>query len=552
MNNFIVDDIRKNEEIKTYYDYAKNKVTSYKDYPGILEDGILVSLGKEIKDGSKVEFLGLNNKWGTKTYTKTLSFIFSMAFRNIFPNLKADLNHYLGSGLYIDFQEKSDNGVNIINKSLTLEEIDQIEREMQKIINADLPIETFEMTLEEAKTLYKDLDKEVLRLLNTLPSETNIDIVKCGVYVDLTYSILAPSTGYINSFKLMQYYPGILLISPNRMNGFNVDNYKETPKLAKVFQNSTLQYKRLGLNTLTEINEKILRGEGEKIIKISEAIFDINLVDVAEKINSDKDIKIILISGPTSSGKTTFTNKLKVHLEVLGYSPIMISMDDYFVDREKTPLGEDGEFDFESPYAVDLNLFNKDMYRLLNMEKIHRRKFDFLTGKGLYTEEYIVPGDKELIMIEGIHALNPLLSSMIPEKNKFKIYISALNQVNLDAHNRVSTTNGRIIRRSVRDERERGYSIEDTLRMWENIRPAEEKHIFPYQEEADVLVNSALPYETNVLKKHIVPMLESIEPSSDFYNEARNLLRMLSYFVSIDDDSLVSSESLLREFIGRR
>lgn len=267
-------------------------------------------------------------------------------------------------------------------------------------------------------------------------------------------------------------------------------------------------------------------------------------------IHDDKNIKIILISGPSSSGKTTFSNRLKVNLEVYGYEPITISMDDYFVDRENNPLGEDGEYDFDTPYAIDLELFNKDMYSLLNEKKIKKRKFDFITGKGSYVDEYILPGDNKPIMIEGIHALNPLISNLIPEKNKYKIYVSALNQVNLDAHNRVSTSKGRFIRRAVRDERDRGFSIEETFKLWENVRKAEEEHIFPFQEEADVILNTSLPYETGILKGYIVPMLESIQPDFEYYNEARNLLNILAYFTGIEDTTIVNSESLLREFIG--
>lgn len=542
MNVINVENIKKSENINTYYDYAKYNIKEYTKYPIVKVGGIATSIEREIKEGANVQFENISTKWGNRTYSKTLGFIFTMAFRNLFPNENADLNHYIGSGLYIDFQNEF---------SLTLEDIDRINEEMKVIISKKIPIHTEMVPLKVAKDIFKDSDDKVRKLLNTIPNGANIGIVKCNNFMDLNYSILAPNTKYIDDFKLMQYYPGILLITPNKMNDFNVENYEEMPKLAKVFQNSTSLYKSLGLNTLSEINQKILDGDAEKIIKISEAVFEKKLVDISEAINEDRDIKIILISGPTSSGKTTFTNKLKVYLEVLGHSPITISMDDYFLNRENTPLGKDGEYDFESPYAVDLDLFNKDMYRLLNMEDIPIRKFDFLTGQGEYTDEHIIPEDKNIIMIEGIHALNPLISTLIPEKNKYKIYISALNQVNLDAHNRVSTTNGRLIRRSVRDEKYRGYDIEDTFRLWENVRKAEKLYIFPFQEEADVLVNSSLPYETNILKKHIEPLLESIKPESENYNEARNLLEMLSYFVTIEDDDLVSSESLLREFIGR-
>ncbi len=541
MKKINVNNIKLELGVNSYFDYAKKNIKEYDKYPIVKVNGIVTPLNAEIKEGADVVFEDISTKWGSRTYTKTLSLIFAMAFKNLFPNQNADLNHFIGSGLYIDFEN---------DFSLTLEDIDRINEEMRNIISKDLDIITEFVSLEEAKTIFEPINGDVMKLLNTVDN-INIGVVRVEDFVDINYSILAPKTGYIEDFKIMQYYPGILLISPNSVNNFNAENYKEMPKLAKLFQKSTNQYKMLDLNKLSSINEKILKGKTEKMIKISEAVFDKSLIDIAEKINEDKDIKIILISGPTSSGKTTFTSRLQVHLEVLGYSPIMISMDDYFLDRHLTPLGEDGEYDFESPYAVDLDLFNKDMYRLLNQETIRRRKFDFLTGLGNYTDEYIVPTDESIMMIEGIHALNPIISNLIPEKNKFKIYLSALNQVNLDSHNRVSTTFSRLIRRAIRDERFRGYSIEETFGFWDNIRKAEELYVFPYQEKADVLLNTALPYETGIFKKHILPMLESINVDSIYYNEARNMIRILSHFVSIEDDSLINSESLLREFIGR-
>lgn len=526
---------------ETYYDFAKNNIEDFKKYPVAKVGNRIVGLKEKIAGNNDVEFLDISYKWGNRTYTKTLSLVFAMALKSLYPEIEADLNHYIGAGLYIDFANR---------QGLKIEEIDNIRKEMNSIIAADYQIETYTVSKNEALEIFKDKNPEIIRLLSTIEENIDVGICQCEDLLDINYSILAPSTGYISSYKLMNYYPGLLLISPNIKNNFNVDNYKEMPKFAKVFQDSTDHYKYLGLNKLSDINEKILAGQAKKIMQVSDAIFAKKIMDIADKIHNDSDIKMVLISGPTSSGKTTFTGKLKVYLEALGYSTIMISMDDYFVDREKTPLDKNGEFDFESPYAVDLDLFNTDMYRLLNQEKINKREFDFLTGLGMYKEEEIVPDGLTIIMIEGIHALNPLISKMIPEKNKYKVYISALNQVNLDSHNRVSTTDGRLVRRSVRDHNFRGYSVEETFKMWDNIGRAEEKYIFPFQEKADTLINSSLPYEAAILKKHIVPMLETIEEDSEYYSEARNVLETLKYVVSIDDDKLVSSESLLREFIG--
>lgn len=541
MGRLEVKAIRSSKNVKNYYEYAKTNFVNYRKYPIVKVDGVVTPLAEEIKEGAEVIYEDVGTKWGSRTYVKTLSLIFVMAFKRLFPNEQADLNHFIGTGLYIDFEN---------NFSLTLEDIEKLDLEMEKIIAENLDIKTELISLSEAKVKFEQINGDVMKLLNTL-GDIPIGTTEVGDFIDINYSILAPKTGYIQDFRLMQYYPGILLISPNKENNFDVYNYQEKPKLAKVFQKSTEQYKMLDLNKLSSINRKALNDETKKMIKISEAVFDKSLINIAEKINMDKDIKMILISGPTSSGKTTFTERLKVHLEVFGYSPIMISMDDYFLNREETPLDDMGEYDFESPYAVDLELFNEDMYRLLNQETINRRKFDFLTGAGSYLDEEIVPSKESIVMVEGLHALNPAISHLIPEKNKFKVYLSALNQVNLDAHNRVSTTFSRFIRRSVRDEKFRGHSIDTTFKLWDKIGSAEKLYVFPYQEEANVLLNTALPYEIGILKKHIEPLLKTIKKDSPYYNEARNMLRILAHVVSIEDESLVNSESILREFIGR-
>lgn len=542
MTKFSYKEISDKGTFKTYGDFTKVAIPDYKDYLIGIIDNKLTSLNSPITDNGDIEFLDNKSVWGYRTYTKTLSVVFTKAFYNLYPKEKAELNHYLGSGLYIDFQ----NGF-----KLSTHDIDAIVCEMERIIDSDYKIETYFVSKREAIDIFIRKDLELVRLINTFENDSPIEIVRIGDFVDINYSILAPSTGYMNGFRIIQYYPGLLLLAPTHRNNYNLEEYVEIPKFAKAFQKGTEVAKELNLNKLYAINENVLRGDIEDTIKISEALFDKRLIKIADDISSDSDIKLILISGPTSSGKTTFTDRLRIQLEANGISPISISMDDYFVDREKSPIGEDEEYDFETPYALELDMFNEDMNKLFNMERIYRRKFDFISGLGAYTKEEIIPGKNSPIMIEGIHALNPIISHLIPNKNKYKIYISAMNQLNIDAHNRISTTDTRFIRRAVRDQRTRGYEIEHTFKLWENVNKSELLYLFPYQENADVILDTSLPYEMGILKKYIMPMLKSIGRHSKYYNEAEKLINLLKCFVTIDDDSMINSESLLREFIGR-
>lgn len=536
------EEIKKYDDISTYEDLNKALNKNYRDYYICRVDNSEMSLAEKIIPKKDVEFQDKNTKWGYKAYTETLSLIFTMACKRLFPEHRADLNHYLGSGLYIDFDD---------NSFCKTEEINALSVEMQKIIDQDLKIEIQKIDRKKAMEKFEKSDEEVASLLKTI-EKPEVSIAKIEEYEDINHSILMPSTGYIDSFRLMEYYPGILLIAPSEKNDFDVENYNEMPKLAKNFQRSTNIFKSLKLNKLYSINEQILNGEAEKIIKISEIIFDRNMFEIADNIKNDEDVKLILISGPTSSGKTTFTKRLKSILEAYGYFPIMISMDDYFLDRADTPKDENGKLDLESIYSINLKMFNEDMRKLFNSEKIFKRKFDFISGKGFYSDEYIIPkAGKHPIIVEGIHAFNPEISKLIPDKNKYKIYISALNQVNIDAHNRFSTSDTRFIRRVVRDFNFRGYSVEHTFELWENVRLSEEENLFKFQEDANYILNTALPYETNILKKHIYPHLLEIGKDSPYYSEAKKLIELLDYFVSIEDDNLVNSESILREFIGK-
>ena len=501
----------------------------------------IMSLNEVLKDGDTVEFHDIKSVWGYRTYQKTASAIFCMAFERTFPNEKINLNHYLGAGLYIDFQ----NGLR-----LNFEEIELIEEEMRRIVESDIDIDSKYIPRADAIELFTKLDQvDKVRLYESVDVE-EVEVVSIEEYTDAFYSVLTPSTGYIREFRLKLYYPGILLITPSHRNNYNIEKYREMRKLSKVFSEMDNWTKIMDLKHLGSMNEKIINGEHVDVIRMSEALQKRKFATISDEIIRDRDIRVILISGPTSSGKTTFSKELMIQLKILGLKPLTISMDDYFVNREETPRKPNGDMDYESPHAIDIELFNKDMNSLLNGCSIEKRKFDFISGRGEYTGEQLKLDMHSPVIIEGIHGLNPILTRDIPEKNKFKIYVSALTQLNLDAHNRMSTTDIRFIRRVVRDHNFRGYSIEETFKMWENVRASEEKYIFPFQENADMMFDSSLVYELGVLKKHILALIPEIGEDSEYYSEAQKLSRILKWVHDIDDEDLVPKSSILREFIG--
>ncbi|NLY20220.1 MAG: TGS domain-containing protein [Tissierellia bacterium] len=486
----------------------------YKEYLICSINNEVLPLNTVLKDGDIVEFHDIKSVWGYRTYQKTASAIFCMALDRLFPEVEANLNHYLGAGLYIDFN----NGFKLNN-----DEIEKIANEMKSIIDADVEIKLENLPRDEAIRVFEDRGKvDKLRLYKSADIES-VDFVKIGNYIDAFYSPLTPSTGFMDKFRLKLYYPGLLLITPSHRNNYDISKYKEMRKLSKVFSDMTNWGKIMDLNHLGSMNEKIINGEYIDVIRISESLQERKIAQIADSIVNDKDVRMILISGPTSSGKTTFSKRLMIQLKLLGVHPKAISMDDYFVDRDKTPLDENGEYDFESPYAIDIELFNRDINELLNGCPINHRKFDFIEGKGEITGEIISVDMDSPIIVEGIHGLNPILTKDIPEKNKFKIYVSALTQLNLDAHNRISTTDTRFIRRAVRDYNFRGNDIEKTFKLWQNVKYSEDKYIFPFQENADMMFDSSMVYEMGILKKHILKLLDEIGKDSEYYSEACKL-----------------------------
>lgn len=513
----------------------------YKKYLGARINNEVHHLRNEVQEGMYVKFLSNEEEDGFKIYTRTISAVFIMACKEIFPESTAKIEHFLGRGLYAELEE---------GHSISFGDIKNIKRKMREIVDRDIPIIREEVSKEVALSLFEEFGHEdKIRLYNTLEDES-VQIYRMDDYLDRFHGYLAPSTGYVDVFDLKYYYPGAIILFPATDSNNKLPEFKEQKKLAKVFRDAKEWANILDLAYVGSLNEKILNGEIGEVIRISEALHEKKIAQIADMICEDDDINMILIAGPSSSGKTTFVERLAIHLKVNGKRPIGISIDDYFVNREDSPVNEDGEYDFESLEAIDLEQFNSDLVKLLEGEEIELPKYNFIKGIREKSGVKIRVDQDHPIIVEGIHALNPRLAAYIPEKNKFKIYISALTQLNIDAHNRISTTDTRLIRRTVRDYRYRGNDIFRTFELWSRVREGEEVNIFPYQEEADIMFDSALVYELAVLKKHVIPLLKQIDSSSIYYSEARMLLKFLSYFRDIEDEDIIPPNSILREFIG--
>ena len=513
-----------------------------KKYLGARIENEIFPLFKTVQEEQYIKFLTNRDVDGYRIYTKTISAVFIMACKELFPDKDAILYHFLGPGLYAELDGKH---------NISFKETQEIEIKMNEIIQMDLPIIRKEYSREEAVKLFTDygyFDK--VRLINTLDRE-EFSIYNIGTHIDSFHGYLAPSTGYVSEFKLKYYYPGVIILFPSRKNNYNMEKFKDQKKLSKIFKESNTWSNILDMSNIGSLNEKINNNKVEEIIQISEALHEKKIAQIADIIFKDTDITMILIAGPSSSGKTTFSKRLATQMKVNGKRPILISMDDYFVDRDLTPVDKEGKPDYESIDAIDIELFNMDLISLLEGETIELPKFNFITGKREKSGKWIKVDIDHPIIIEGIHGLNPNVTREIPEKNKFKIYISALTQLNLDNHNRIATTDTRLIRRMVRDVKYRGNGPLNTFEMWDGVRKGEEKYIFPFQEEADIMFNSSLVYEMSVLKKYIVPLLKEILKESEYYSEAKKLLKFLENFNSIEDEKYIPPNSILREFIGK-
>ena len=490
------------------------------------------------KDG-KVELIDVTSKEGIKVYIRTLTFIVGKAFEKICPDKKLNVNYQLSNAMFYDIE-----GIDI-SEDL----IQELEDEMRKIVEQDLPIKQVVMNREEAEKFYEQNDTSKGRLQFNLENNDKIYMYYCEDYFNYCFGTLANRTGCVNIFKLVKDSKGFLVRYPNQKNPNKMPKIVNTKKLSWALAEYEEIHRLLNINNVYKLNNAIKDNKTSEIIMLAEALHEKKIANIADKIAQNRNVKMILIAGPSSSGKTTFAQRLGIQLKLNGIKPVTISVDNYFVERKDTPKDENGDYDFECIEAIDLKLFNDHLTKLLNGEAVDMPEFDFHVGTKRYNGKKLKLEKGEVLVIEGIHCLNDRLTSEIDKNQKYKIYISALTVLNMDRYNRIATTDTRLIRRLVRDYQFRGYSALHTLHTWESVNRGETKNIFPFQEEADSIFNTSLIYELGALKPIAEPLLEKIPIEEPEYAEARRLLDILRYFEPIPSQ-YVPSNSLLKEFLG--
>ena len=501
-------------------------------------NGRLRELNKKIKSDCELSFVTTADRDGRRTYRRSVVLLLQRAIYDVYGSMtQLHVMHSLGEGYYCQLE-----------KSVTEHDIDRIVCSMYSFVEKDLPITKHSAKTQYAEQLFKEKgqhDKE--RLLHYRRS-SRVNIYELDGVVDYFYGFMAPSTGMLKYFDIVPYESGFVLLFPGA-NSRSVEPLVTSNKLFHTLDDSREWSKMLGIGTIGSLNDAIAAGRGQEIMLLQEALMEQKIGNLAAQIASDDKKKFVMIAGPSSSGKTSFANRLSIQLIAKGRKPHPLSLDDYYVDREFCPKNPDGSFDFECLESIDIKLFNEDMNRLLKGEAVDMPSFNFKTGKREYRGRKLVLGPDDILVIEGIHGLNDRLSQLIPSEHKFKIYISALTQLNIDEHNPLSTTDERLIRRIVRDARTRGTNAMETIAMWPSVRKGERENIFPFQEQADVMFNSALVYELAVLKVYAEPLLFGIERDCPEYLEAKRLLKLLDYFLPMPADG-IPNNSLLREFVG--
>ena len=489
----------------------------------------------------RVELLDMRTQEANLIYQNSLCLIYLKAIDDVLGKVDVDIENAINKGLYTEIK---------CSTPVTAKDIKKIENRMRQLVKADIPFVREKLTKEEAEALFTETGcPEKAELLCENQNLRKIPFYSLDGCRDFFYGLMVPSTGYIEHFQLMKYRRGVLLRFPHPSNPNVIPEYVDEKMLYKTFGEQSRWGKLMGINYVSDLNRKIEEGKFKELIQLSEALHERRIVEIADMITRQKK-RIILIAGPSSSGKTTFAQRLCIQLRVNGLQPLYMGTDDYFVERENTPLDEFGEKNYEDLDAVDIHLFNQNINDLLEGKTVDMPTFNFITGHKEFGKRFTSIKSSQPIVIEGIHALNEELTRELPAEQKFKIYISPLTQLNIDSHNRVVTTDHRMLRRMVRDYKYRGHSAQSTIASWPKVRAGEDKNIFPYSNEADVLFNSVHLYEICVLKKYAKPLLEAITPDEPEYSDAVRMLNFLRFFKTVDDDSAIVNNSILREFIG--
>ena len=533
-------DLKNNTDGIRLSDIAKDFENNYSGYISLaVVNNDVQELNTYIKEDSDIKFLDTKNPDGLRVYTRTLNLVFIMACKCLFKDSRVVIEHSLSNGVYCEIY---------LGRDITEEDISKIKDKMDKIIAKDYDINKNIYTKKEAIEIFKSIGLDEKAELIKYKENDIVKIYKCNNYIDHFYGYLMPSTGYIKSYDLFKYRNGVILMAASEDDKHIPKKFVPQPKLANIYKEAEKWYNLMGVDKVLSLNKIIEEKKYGEIIRIVEALHEKKIGQIADIIKQENK-RIILIAAPSSSGKTSFATRLCIHLKVNNLNPVSISLDNYFVDRDKTPLDEFGKLDYESINAINLERFNKDLKDLLEGKKVQLPRYNFITGKSEAGEILQIEKNQPIIL-EGIHGLNPVLTASIPDDEKFKIYLSALTQLNLDDHNRIPTTDLRLIRRIVRDNQFRGHTAEMTIMGWPSVRRGEEKNIFPYQEEADVMFNTACVYELALLKTYAKPLLEHIGEDSEAYIEAKRLLKFLQYFVELDDLSDIPPTAIIREFIG--
>ncbi len=527
----------------TYEVIASEYQDKYEGLIGLVAvDGKIKELFKQLKKDCEISFFTLKDDVGHKTYVRTATMLFLKAVSDVFDDDVAQAAR-------VEFAVK--NGTYIVADKLTatVENAEKIRNRMQELQEKAIPFMKDSYYMDDAMALFKEKGMKDKERLFRYRRSSMVNLYEIDGYYDYYYGYMLPNAGYVKWFDVIAYEEGFMLLLPDKKEPTVVKEFMEQKKLFKTLKESEKWAKEIGLETVGELNDRICNGSLSDLILVQEAQQERRIGEIAKDIVNRGNVKFVMIAGPSSSGKTSFSHRLSIQLRTMGKTPHPIALDDYFVDRELTPLDENGNYNFECLGAIDVELFNQDMNKLLAGERVELPTFNFKIGKREYHGNYKQLGPDDILVIEGIHGLNQKMSYSLPDESKYKVYISALTSMNVDGHNRIPTTDGRLLRRMVRDARTRGADAKRTIGMWPSVRRGEEENIFPFQEEADAMFNSALIYELAALKPFAEPLLFNITKDQPEYYEAKRLLKFLDYFLSISSESLPNN-SICREFVG--